>query len=74
MGGIMSAQLAAAVLLPAVGRYQVVPSQSTLSFAVRKLGLFTVHGMFSVAQGRAEVNHRVTITGEVDAASFTTAI
>ncbi|HEV7977967.1 YceI family protein [Amycolatopsis sp.] len=59
--------------LPALGVYEIRPSSSEVSFKIRELGLFTVRGTFAVLAGHVEAKaDGVTVTAEIDAASFTT--
>ncbi|MDT7724895.1 MAG: hypothetical protein QOI21_1471 [Actinomycetota bacterium] len=63
-----------AAALAALGVYEIWPSSSEISFKVRKLGLFTVHGTFAVRAGHVDARaDGVTVTAEIDTASFTTA-
>ncbi|SDX76650.1 Polyisoprenoid-binding protein YceI [Amycolatopsis xylanica] len=62
-----------AATLPQVGTYQLVPSLSSITFAIKKLGIFTIHGGFEVRSGRGVVGEEgVTVFAEIDAASFVT--
>lgn len=62
-----------AATLPQVGTYQLVPSLSSISFAIKKLGIFTIHGGFEVRSGHGVVGEEgITVFAEIDAASFVT--
>jgi polyisoprenoid-binding protein YceI len=59
--------------LPALGVYEILPGNSEVSFTIRELGLFTVRGTFTVRAGHVDARaDGVTVTAEIDAASFTT--
>lgn len=62
-----------AATLPQVGTYQLIPGLSSITFAIKKLGIFTIHGGFELRSGHGVVGEEdMTVFAQIDAASFVT--